>query len=56
MIRLGLGYFGNLAERVPWLLGFWMLSLFPQPLIMLYFIVVQARHTVNAPHRKRATP
>jgi len=39
--RLGLGYFGNLSERVPWLVAFWMLTLFPQPLIQMYFFVVQ---------------
>lgn len=41
VLRLGLGYFGNLEERVPWLLGFWMLTLFPQPILLLYFLVIQ---------------
>jgi len=41
MLRLGLGYFGNLAERVPWLMGFWMLTLFPQPVIQMWFMLVQ---------------
>lgn len=40
-IRLALGYFGNLAERVPWLMGFWMLTLFPQPIIQSWFMFVQ---------------
>lgn len=40
-IRLGLGYFGNLAERVPWLIGFWLLTLFPQTVIHGYFMLVQ---------------
>ncbi|KAL1514837.1 hypothetical protein AB1Y20_003922 [Prymnesium parvum] len=41
VLRLGLGYFGNLAERVPWLLAFWMLTLFPQPVLQLYFLFIQ---------------
>ena len=32
---------GNLAERVPWLFGFWMLTLFPQPVLQFYFMFVQ---------------
>jgi hypothetical protein len=41
VLRLALGYFGNLAERVPWLMAFWVLTLFPQPAIQFYFMFVQ---------------
>lgn len=41
VIRLALGYFGNLAERVPWLMGFLMLTLFPQPVIHFFFLGIQ---------------
>lgn len=41
VIRLALGYYGNLSERVPWLVGFWILTLFPQPIAPLYFVLIQ---------------
>merc|ERR1711871_1361594 len=40
-IRLALGYVGNLRERVAWLGGFWVLSLFPQLVVHVYFLVGQ---------------
>ena len=41
-IRLLLGYIGNLRERVAWLGGFWVLTVFPQTILHVYFIVGQA--------------
>ena len=38
-IRLLLGYIGNLRERVAWLGGFWVLTIFPQLAVHLYFLV-----------------
>ena len=35
------GYVGNLGERVAWLAPFWILTLFPQMLTQLYFLVAQ---------------
>ena len=40
-IRLLLGYVGNLSERVAWLGGFWILTVFPQAIVHIYFIVGQ---------------
>ena len=40
-IRLLLGYIGNLRERVAWLGGFWVLTLFPQIAVHIYFLVGQ---------------
>ena len=40
-IRLLLGYVGNLRERVAWLAGFWVLTLFPQTVVHLYFLFGQ---------------
>jgi len=40
-IRLLLGYVGNLRERVAWLGGFWVLTIFPQLVAHLYFLVGQ---------------
>jgi len=40
-IRVLLGYVGNLRERVAWLGGFWVLSIFPQIVVFLYFMVGQ---------------
>ena len=40
-IRLLLGYVGNLHERVAWLGGFWVLSIFPQICVHIYFVVAQ---------------
>lgn len=40
-IRLLLGYVGNLRERGAWLGGFWVLTIFPQTLVHLYFIFGQ---------------
>jgi hypothetical protein len=40
-IRLLLGYVGNLRERVAWLGGFWVLTLFPQLVIHIYFLFGQ---------------
>lgn len=37
-IRLILGYVGNLKERVAWLGGFWVLTIFPQLVVHLYFL------------------
>ena len=41
-IRLFLGYVGNLRERVAWLGGFWVLSIFPQLFVHIYFLVGQS--------------
>ena len=41
-IRLILGYVGNLRERVAWLGGFWVLTIFPQLVVHIYFLVGQA--------------
>ena len=42
-IRLLLGYVGNLRERVAWLGGFWILTVFPQLVVHIYFCVGQVR-------------
>ena len=41
-IRLVLGYVGNLRERVAWLGGFWVLTVFPQLVVHIYFLVGQS--------------
>ena len=41
-LRILLGYVGNLRERVAWLGGFWVLSLFPQLAVHIYFLVGQS--------------
>ena len=38
-IRLLLGYVGNLRERVAWLGGFWVLTIFPQIIAHVYFLM-----------------
>ncbi|NWT88527.1 TMM17 protein, partial [Lanius ludovicianus] len=38
LIRLYLGYAGNLQERVPELTAFWLLTLFPQLPIILFLL------------------
>jgi len=40
-IRLLLGYVGNLSERVAWLMPFWVLTIFPQLLVHIYFVFIQ---------------
>merc|ERR1712216_854553 len=40
-IRLLLGYVGNLRERVAWLGGFWVLTIFPQLIAHMYFLFAQ---------------
>ena len=40
-IRLVLGFVGNLGERVAWLAGFWVLTLFPQLVVHIYFVAGQ---------------
>ena len=40
-IRLALGYVGNLSERVASLAPFWVLTLFPQYFVHIYFAVGQ---------------
>ena len=38
-IRLIVGHVGNLGERVAWLAPFWILTLFPQALTQVYFLL-----------------
>ena len=38
-IRLIVGHVGNLGERVAWLAPFWILTLFPQLLTQVYFLM-----------------
>lgn len=49
MARLYLGYAGNLGERVPELAGCGLLSVFPQAVIMSYFVVLQRFNDVVSP-------
>lgn len=48
-IRLLLGYVGNLNERVAWLGGFWVLSIFPQLIAHMYFLIGQYLLWFNMP-------
>ena len=48
-VRLLLGYVGNLHERVAWLGGFWVLTIFPQIVMHLYFCLAQPRLWFNLP-------
>jgi transmembrane protein 17 len=41
VIRLYFGHTGNLNEKVPSLAGFFLLSVFPQFPLMLYFVYLQ---------------
>jgi hypothetical protein len=38
-IRLIVGHVGNLGERVAWLAPFWILTLFPQLVTQVYFLM-----------------
>ena len=48
-VRLLLGYVGNLRERVAWLGGFWVLTIFPQLVAHLYFLFGQPLIWFNLP-------
>ena len=48
-IRLVLGYVGNLSERVAWLGGFWVLTVAPQLIVQIYFLVAQPILWFNLP-------
>jgi len=48
-VRLLLGYVGNLRERVAWLGGFWVLTIFPQLVAHFYFAVAQPIIWFNLP-------
>jgi len=48
-VRLLLGYVGNLRERVAWLGGFWVLTIFPQLVAHLYFLFGQPVIWFNLP-------
>ena len=48
-IRLLLGYVGNLRERVAWLGGFWVLTIFPQIGVHVYFLFGQQIVWFNLP-------
>jgi transmembrane protein 17 len=43
--RLYLGFVGNLAEKVPHMVGFMLISVFPQLLLMVYFQILQPNPT-----------